>query len=236
MGVKQSIRFSKHPAARAIRSLYYLPDTLSIPAPVIIVRPLRVVFVTVRFCYYFFLRVFIVEPIFKSYCQSYGKRMHTGVYIPWIQGAGRIIAGDDVRFDGKMNVSFAARYTRTPVVEVGSNTGLGHNCSFRVGKSITIGRHCRIASGVIMFDIPGHPMDAAARMAGEPAPDEDVRPIRIGDNVWIGQNCIIFPGVSIGDNSVVAMGSCVMTNVPPDTAVGGNPARAMKSLAKAQNV
>jgi acetyltransferase-like isoleucine patch superfamily enzyme len=72
-------------------------------------------------------------------------------------------------------------------------------------------------------------------MEGAAALDEEVRPVRIGNNVWIGANSIIFPGVTIGDNSVIAMGSSVMTNVPPDTVVGGNPARSMKSLAKGAN-
>jgi maltose O-acetyltransferase len=59
-----------------------------------------------------------------------------------------------------------------------------------------------------------------------------VRPISIGDNVWIGSSSIIFPGVTIGDNSVVAMGAVVMNSVPPNVVVAGNPARQIASVNK----
>lgn len=235
MGFKQTIRFSDHPAARAARNAYYFSSKFSLPAPMVLVKPVRVIYENLRAAIYFIRRVFIAEPLAKSYCYSCGKGLHTDIYVPWVQGKGRIVVGDNVLFDGKMNFNFAARYTRNPVLEIGSNTGIGHGSSFRIGKSIIIGEYCRIAAGVTMFDIPGHPMDAERRMAGDSAPDEDVKPIIIGKNVWIGSNSIIFPGVTIGDNSVVAMGSSVMTSVPPDTVVGGNPARAMKSLAKDKN-
>jgi acetyltransferase-like isoleucine patch superfamily enzyme len=235
MGLKQTIRFSSHPAARAARNAYYFSEKFSVPAPSIVVRPLRFVYESLRSTIYFIRRVFIAEPFFKSYCHSYGKDLHTDIFIPWIQGKGRIIVGDDVLIGGKVSFSFAARYTLNPVFEMGSHSGMGHGCSFRVGKSITIGSHCRIASGVTMFDIPGHPLDPVTRMEGAAAPDEDVKPICIGNNVWIGSNSTIFPGVTIGDNSVIAMGSSVMTSVPPNTVVGGNPARSMKSLAKGPN-
>jgi chloramphenicol O-acetyltransferase type B len=54
----------------------------------------------------------------------------------------------------------------------------------------------------------------------------------IEDNVWIGRNAIIFPGVRIGEGSVVAMGTVVMNSIPPNTVVAGNPARQIRSLAK----
>jgi hypothetical protein len=76
-----------------------------------------------------------------------------------------------------------------------------------------------------MFDTSGHPVDAAARRAGQPVAPEEVKPIVIGDNVWIGRGSIIFPGVTIGENSVVSAGSAVLSNVPPNTLVAGYPAR-----------
>jgi acetyltransferase-like isoleucine patch superfamily enzyme len=235
MSLKQTIRFSNHPAARAIRTAYQLPDKFSVPAPSVLVRPVLAIYLAGRSSIHFIRRVFIAEPFFKAYCTSYGKRLHTGIFVHWIQGKGKIVLGDDVRFDGKSSFKFAARYTAHPTLEVGNNSGLGHGCSITVGKSITIGNNCRIASGVTMFDSPGHPLDPEVRLTGAPAADEDVKPIRIGNNVWIGSGATIFPGVTIGDNSVVAMGSSVMANVPPDTVVGGSPARSMKSLAKGPN-
>jgi acetyltransferase-like isoleucine patch superfamily enzyme len=52
----------------------------------------------------------------------------------------------------------------------------------------------------------------------------------IGDNVWVGTGSVIFPGVTIGDGSIVAMGSIVMSNVDANTLVAGNPARKVRSL------
>ena len=63
-----------------------------------------------------------------------------------------------------------------------------------------------------------------------PAEPEDVKPIAIGDNVWIGGYSVIFPGVTIGENSVVATGSVVTSDVPPNTLVAGYPARQIKRL------
>lgn len=76
-----------------------------------------------------------------------------------------------------------------------------------------------------MFDTPGHPSDPAARLEGQPARPEDVRSIEIGNNVWIGSSSIIYPGVVIGEDSVVAMGSVVVNSVPSKVIVAGNPAR-----------
>jgi acetyltransferase-like isoleucine patch superfamily enzyme len=86
---------------------------------------------------------------------------------------------------------------------------------------------------VALFDVSGHPADPAERLAGKPAPLEEVRPITIGDNVWIGSGAVIYPGVMIGDNSIVSMGAVVMSSVPANTVVAGNPARQIRSLARA---
>jgi acetyltransferase-like isoleucine patch superfamily enzyme len=78
-----------------------------------------------------------------------------------------------------------------------------------------------------MFDSPGHPVDPEARRAGLSPTAADVLPITIGDNVWIGGRSIVHPGVTIGDHSVVSAGSVVMSDVPANAVVAGNPARAV---------
>lgn len=54
--------------------------------------------------------------------------------------------------------------------------------------------------------------------------------VKIGSRVWIGINVTICPGVSIGDNSIIAAGSVVTKDVPANVIVGGNPARVIKKL------
>ena len=87
-----------------------------------------------------------------------------------------------------------------------------------------------IAADVRMFDAPGHPTDPALRKAGNPANPEDVRLISIHDNVWIGTGAVIFPGVTVGEGSVVVTGAVVVNDVAPYTMVGGNPARLIQRL------
>jgi acetyltransferase-like isoleucine patch superfamily enzyme len=204
---------------------------MNVPAPRWITTPALTAVLLVRSAYYFLVRVFFCEPLFKAYCAGYGRNFHTGAFLHWVQGKGEILIGNDVVIDGKCNFFFGARYSDRPTFKVGDNTGIGHSCSFTVGRQITIGSHCRIAGCVQMFDTPGHPADPDARRMGAPADFEDVRPIHIGDNVWIGSGAIIYPGVTIGDNSIVALGAVVMSSVPANIMVAGNPARQIRSLA-----
>jgi maltose O-acetyltransferase len=60
-------------------------------------------------------------------------------------------------------------------------------------------------------------------------------PITIGSNVWIGGHCAILPGVTIGDNSIVAAGSVVTKDVPANTIVAGNPAKLLRHITEEQN-
>jgi len=216
---------SGHWSARAARSVLRAVLSFSVPAPKVITKPILFAVLAIRSVYYFLIRVFFCEPLFKAYCTEYGKHLHTGVRLHWVQGAGRLIVGNNVRIDGKCNFFFAARYTENPTLTIGDNSGVGNGCSFVVGRSITLGRHVRFGSNIQLFDTPGHPVEPLGRLHGQPARPEDVRPIVIGDNVWIGSSSIIYPGVVIGEDSVVAMGSVVVNSVPPKVVVAGNPAR-----------
>lgn len=166
----------------------------------------------------------LCEPLFKTYCRSYGKNVHTGTYLHGVQGNGDIILGDNIIIDGKCLFQFAVRFSDRPTLKVGNNSGISHGCQFTIGKSITIGSHCKIASGTMFFDSSGHPTQAQDRAKGGTLSAEKVRPIFVQDYAWIGRNGIIMPGVTIGEGAVVATGSVVMSDVAPYTVVGGNPA------------
>jgi acetyltransferase-like isoleucine patch superfamily enzyme len=224
------LAMSDAPAARGVRAVYRALQRCGVPAPKPLVLPALWTFLAIRSLYYLGMRMFVCEPLFKAYCARHGKRLRTGVFVHWVEGAGDIVVGDDVWIDGKCSFTFAARFSERPTLVIGDGTGIGHNCSFTVAKQISIGRHCRIANDVWMFDSSGHPTDPEARLAGRPPAIEDVRPIRLGDNVWIGRGATIFPGVEIGDGSVVCAGAVVMSLVPSRTLVGGNPARALSVL------
>jgi acetyltransferase-like isoleucine patch superfamily enzyme len=178
-----------------------------------------------RFCWF--------EPLFRSQCTSVGRRLRME-QLPFITGVGTIILGDDVELSGKSSIAFSNRIQRRPAIIIGSHTFLGHNCTLNVGAEIYIGEYCLIAGGVRIADFDGHPIVAAERRAHLPTPPDQIRPIRIGDDVWIGAGAIILKGVSIGDRSIIGAGAVVSKNVPSDTVVAGNPARIVKELPRVE--
>jgi acetyltransferase-like isoleucine patch superfamily enzyme len=228
----RALAVSQSPAARALRWLRAVPRRLSVPAPRLIFLPLLGLLLFSRSVYTFLKRLLICEPLFKVRCYRYGKGVHTGEFLHWVRGRGRIILGDHVLVDGRCSFTFATRFCDTPTLTIGDHSGVGNSCIFTVAREITIGRHCRIATEVWMFDSPGHPADPVARQAGAPATPDEVRPVRIGDNVWVGRRSIIYPGVTLGDGCIVSAGSVVVSDVPPYTVVAGNPARKVLALAR----
>ena len=84
------------------------------------------------------------------------------------------------------------------------------------------------------MDSSGHSADPYERLSGQPPHSDEVRPVSIGDLVWIGRQCIIFPGVRIGEGSVISAGSVVRSHVPPYSVVAGNPAKVMFRLKRPQ--
>lgn len=234
VNLRRHIALSKHPVARGLRGVYHALMNFTLPAPRVIARPMLWTFLAIRTVYYFAARTLVCEPLFKAYCTRYGRGVRTGVFVHWVVGQGRIILGDGVLVDGKCAFSFAARHSELPTLEIGDRTEVGHGCSFTIGKSITVGRHSRIAMDCLLFDTGGHPLEADSRRAGLPASSGEVRPIVIGDDVWIGQRSIIFPGTRIGDGAIISAGSVVRGTVAPYTLIAGNPARVVASLPRPQ--
>jgi maltose O-acetyltransferase len=110
-------------------------------------------------------------------------------------------------------------------VEIGDRVRIGANCSIRAAKKVTIGRDCLIAPWVRIADYNGHPLRPGLKRAGAPTPPDEVEPVTVGDNVWIGENAFIQKGVRIGNDSIVGANSVVTKDVPVGTIVMGNPAR-----------
>lgn len=234
MSFRRWMATSDQPLATCARRVRGAVRGISVPAPRIVVKPLLWAFLLLRRICFFLKRVFICEPLFKAYCEKCGKRLRTGVFVHWVQGHGSLIVGDHCWIDGKSTFTFASRYSDKPTLKIGDHSGIGHGCTFAVGKRITIGRHTLFSGQTTVFDSSGHHTDPEARRAGRPPPAEEVREVVIGDDVWIGLRCIIFPGVKIGDGSIVSAGSVVRTHVPPYSVVAGNPARVVFRLKPGQ--
>ncbi len=168
------------------------------------------------------LSFFYHTPLFKSRCHAVGKRLQLIGGIPLVMGNLKIVLGSDVTLFGK-STFVGAKVFETPTLTVGNNSYLGYELVIDVGRDITIGSNVLIGDRVMIRSYDGHPTDPATRHL--PAPPESSRPIVIGDNVWIGANCVILKGVTIGEGSVIAGGSVVTMKVPPNSLAMGNPAR-----------
>ena len=126
------------------------------------------------------------------------------------------------------------------VIEIGDGGYLA-NASLVCTDRITIGARCLVAGGVTICDSDFHPVAPAARLADTVAisprgdrahrPPIDVRPVVIGDDVWLGWNATVLKGVTIGDGAVVAAGALVLRDVPAGATVAGNPAREVEPQA-----
>lgn len=121
---------------------------------------------------------------------------------------------------------FTTRYGGN--IAIGDNSNI-NGATIRSYDAITIGSNVWITAGCYIMDSDGHPVDSDKR-ASEELQYIKTKPIVIADNVWIGIQTIILPGVTIGKNSVIGAGSVVTKDVPPDTLAAGNPASVIKSL------
>ena len=114
---------------------------------------------------------------------------------------------------------------------IGENTSINANCMFIDNNTITIGKNGLIAPFVQIYTAE-HPLNAEDRVRrNNKAPyHTSSKPIKIGDNVWIGGNSIILPGVIIGDNVTIGAGSVVTKNIPDNTLAYGNPCKVIKTI------
>ena len=108
-------------------------------------------------------------------------------------------------------------------IEVGDNFYANVGCTILDCAPVTIGSNVLLAPGVSLYTA-GHPADTGQRVAGL----EYAYPISIGNNVWIGGNAIVLPGVSIGDNTIIGAGSVVTKDLPANVIAVGNPCRVIK--------
>lgn len=108
-------------------------------------------------------------------------------------------------------------------IAIGRNVFINSGCHFQDQGGIAIGDGALIGHNVVLATV-NHALKPEKRRRNRYAP------IRIGENVWIGSNATILPGVTLGDWAVVAAGAVVTKDVPPMTVVGGVPARVLRTI------
>lgn len=110
-------------------------------------------------------------------------------------------------------------------IEIGENFYSNHNLVILDAAKVTFGENCFIAPNC-GFYTAGHPLDVEQRNQGL----EIAWPITIGNNVWIGGNVIVLPGVSIGNDTVIGGGSVVSKDIPSGVIAAGNPCRVIREI------
>lgn len=112
------------------------------------------------------------------------------------------------------------------ILRIGIDSGISDRTKINVTHSVTIGDHCSIGWDCDIWDTSWHRVHFLDR---EPGPISS--PVVIEDRVWIGSRTIIQRGVTIGTNSVIAAGSVVTKDIPPNSFAGGVPAKVIKEIA-----
>lgn len=114
-----------------------------------------------------------------------------------------------------------------------------HHYDF-IGDKLIIGKFCQIGAGVeFVMNGANHQMNAVSTYPfyifgswDQSAPSKEDLPFKgdtvVGNDVWIGQNSTILPGVHIGDGAIIGLNSVITRDVPPYTIVAGNPAKAVR--------
>lgn len=136
--------------------------------------------------------------------------------------------------------------SETGFISIDEHSYIGGS-TFICRSKIEVGKNVTIAWGSTFYDHDSHSLDYIERRKDIDDELKDIRtgnnfiqsknwnvvnskPIKICDDAWIGMNCIILKGVTIGEGAIVGAGSVVTKDVPAWTVVGGNPAKVIKTL------
>jgi len=121
-------------------------------------------------------------------------------------------------------------------ISIGANSFVNMGCIFLDNNEIKIGDNALIGPKVQLYTA-SHPLRSEERFIpvnerinGQGPYKTKAKPIRIGDNVWIGGNVVVIAGVTIGNNVTIGAGSVVFEDVPDDVLAMGNPCKVVKKL------
>lgn len=116
-------------------------------------------------------------------------------------------------------------------IYIGDNFFANYDCIILDVCKVEIGNNVMFGPRVSVYTA-GHPIDAEVRITGL----EFGKEIKIGDNVWVGGNTVINPGIKIGDNVVIGSGSVVTKDIEDNVIVAGNPCRVLRKITEEDKV
>lgn len=181
----------------------------------------------------------LVNIFFRCYLKScgvsFGKNIKTSHGLPvLVNNGGTISMGENVVFNNYAETSWYCKcdiHCAGGGIIIGNNVGM-NGCYLYCKQSITIGNNTMIGGGTRIIDTDFHPIEYIQRRIPQYRSEGKCSSVKIGEDVFIGTNCIILKGVTIGDRSVIAAGSVVVKDIPADVIAGGNPCKVIKSLKK----
>ena len=162
----------------------------------------------------------------RLYWRSLGMQIGSGTRIAGlvVTWPHRVIFGYNCNVERNVYLKVAGGYSENVCISIGDGCFIGTGCEFNSISRIEIGSFCLIASGTRFID-HDHGTSLGRIMKEQPERSAD---IVIGEDVWIGANCVILKGVSIGSGAIVAAGSVVTKSVPALAIVAGVPARLLR--------
>lgn len=177
--------------------------------------------------------LFSYQKFFNKYCKHSGDNLL--IYKPLsLKGLKYMSIGNNFKLGYFSKLEAWDIHNKNhfrPEVIIGDNVSFGNNCHIGIINYLEIQSNVLIGSNVLIIDHNHGIYDGSDIHI---YPNERILyskgPIIIKENVWIGENVSILPGVTIGRNSIIAAGSVVTKNVPDNTIFAGNPAKIIKSL------
>ena len=141
---------------------------------------------------------------------------------PHVVNEGTIVVGERVRLVSTV-ATLELATLRGGRLEIGNNVFINYGTSIVASRLVSIGDDCLIGTHVMVMDTDFHRVE-------DKAWDTTGYPVIIEERVWLGNRSIILKGVRVGHDAVVAAGSVVTRDVPPQTVVAGSPARVVREF------
>lgn len=179
------------------------------------------------------IKVFLFKNIISDNKPKFGKKVKIKQPTLFL-GGGKIILGDNVRLGYFPSAGFFSTYNHIETksndisISIGEYTVINNNCNIvAFGEDIEIGKNCRIGLNFKCFSSDFHGLQIEDRDNPDKVKNA---PVKIGDNVFIGNDVTVLKGVTIADGSIVGACSVVTKDVPENTIVCGNPAKIISKL------
>jgi len=169
-----------------------------------------------------------VDHFLRPQLESLGRNSY--VVKPWYIEVfgGPVTIGDNITLlasaDKRTRLTVWSDRKDIPGITIGDHVLISPGVRISAAVGITISDNCMVASNAYITDSDWH------GIYDRSLPPDSAYPVKLEDNVWIGDSAIICKGVTIGRNSIIGAGAVVSNDIPPNSIAVGNPARVVRTL------